>query len=119
MNDESLDDLMGLYRQGARERTSPHVDGLVLAEAERAARRRRVSRWSMRLLTATAAAAVLSLAFHAMGARPMAPVAAAPVSTEVNDDATRAYLQRMDVMPGSSGTQQYLMVETSPTYGRL
>ncbi len=118
MNDESLDDLMGLYRQGARERTSPHVDGLVLAEAERVARHRRVTRWSVRLVTATAAAAVLSLAFHAMGAPPMPQVVATPAAG-LTDDSTRAYLQRMDVMPGSSATRQYLMVEISATDGTL
>lgn len=73
----------------------------------------------MRLVTATAAAMVLSLAFHAMSARPPVPADSASVAPGLADDSTRAYLQHMDVMPGASATQQYLMVETSPTYGRL
>lgn len=119
MNDESLDDLVALYRQGARERTSPHIDGFVLAQAERVARRRRLGAWSVRLVTAAAAAVVLSLAFHAMSARPLAPAERASAAPGLTDDSTRAYLQHMDVMPGASATQQYLMVETSSTYGRL
>jgi hypothetical protein len=118
MNDELLDDLIMLYRQGARERTSPRVDRLLLAQAERAAKHR-LSAWSVRLVTAAAAMVVLSLAFHAMSARPIAPVESASTAPGGTDDSTRAYLQHMDVMPGASATQQYLMVETSPTYGRL
>lgn len=119
MNDESLDDLVALYRQGARERTTPRVDGLVLALAERAARRRRVTAWSVRLVTATAAAVVLSLALHAMRARPVTVAEGESPVPGLRDVSTRAYLQRMDVTPGASTTQQYLMVDTSPTDGRL
>lgn len=119
MNDESLDDLIALYRQGARERTSPQLDGRVLAEAARAARRRRLGAWSVRLVTATAAALVLSLALYVVRTRPVAVSTAEPALPGLTDGSTRTYLQHMDVMPGASATRQYLMVEASATDGTL
>lgn len=75
--------------------------------------------WSIRLITATAAAVVLSLALHALRTSPMAVAAGESVVPGLTDMSTRAYLQRMDVMPDASATQQYLMVDTSPTNARL
>ncbi|WP_430391894.1 hypothetical protein [Dyella sp. 20L07] len=115
MTDDLSDDLLVLYRQAARERTSMRMDRMILAEAERTTRWRRVRSRHFRTAAIAASVAALALAIHgfAQHSEPMLPASSIP---DLTDGSTSAYLQRMDISPQASATQQYLMVETTPIY---
>jgi predicted naringenin-chalcone synthase len=105
MNDDSLDELAALYRQNAREQSTPSVDACILAAAEHANKRRRLPAWHLGL--ATAAAVLLMLTMHLGTQRSASPPAhAIPIATE--SDSTAAYLMQMDVLHASSPVAQYL-----------
>jgi hypothetical protein len=107
MKNDSLDECVALYRQIAREQSSPTVDARILAAAELATRRRRLPAWPIGL--ATAAALLLMFAMHLSTPRTSnEPAHATPVTA--SDDGTADYLMQMDVVhPSSSPVAQYLM----------
>ena len=111
MSHDPLDELISLYRQGARETSLAHVDERILRLARHSRHRQRVSMVS---LGALAAALMLWLAVHASSPRPTAAPATAaidPAALDSSGDRTRDELLRMDVTPASTPVARYLISE--------
>jgi hypothetical protein len=115
MNDGSLDELVALYRQSAREQSTPSADARILAAAERAGKRHTPPAWQIGL--ATAAALLLMLAMHQDTPHPVntSAHAALAVPASTGDDSTAAYLMQMDVVHTSSPVAQYLTSDDPQT----
>ncbi len=113
MSDESLDELISLYRRAARETPAPRVDRRILAHAENA---RRSRHWP--LAAAIAAGLLIWLGAHHFASDPQAPMALAIDSGAPGyaEGRTRAYLQSMDIAPPPSPVAQYLISSTPPTH---
>lgn len=92
MSDESVDDLVALYRQSAREAPPPRVDAHILRTAERA---RHV--WSWRAAAALVASLSLGAVYHVLRAPQQASPAVAGAYAGYEEGQIAAYLMSMDV----------------------
>jgi len=99
MNDDSLDELVALYRQSANETAPRRVDARVFRAVETQASRGRLRRaWPWLGLAMAASFAMWLGVYHAT---PMRGAAA------LGDDPTSLYLLHMDVTPPASRRDVY------------
>jgi hypothetical protein len=112
MNDDSLDDLVALYRTAAREAPEPNVDARILQMADRANRpgHHAPQRWVW-FTGAIAASGLLWLNWHHAALPPLPPAQISIGSDTPGylDGRTRAYLLQMDITPTLSPSARYLM----------
>jgi hypothetical protein len=112
MKDDPLDQLVNLYRQGARERSASSIDARILAAAEHASKRR--SRPVLPISLAAAAVLALVLAMRAGTPSSPPPAAQSFGKPAYMESSTTAYLMQMDVTHTSSPAAQYLTSGTAP-----
>jgi hypothetical protein len=91
MNDETLDELVALYRQSANETAPRRLDARVLRAAATRSAAGRAWPW---LGLAFAASLALWLSMHYV---------ARPSGAAMSDETTRAYLLQMDIRPPATG----------------
>ncbi|GLQ97231.1 hypothetical protein [Dyella mobilis] len=111
MTDHLKDELVDLYRQAARERSSSSIDARILDAAERASKRRGRFTWPVGLAAAAALVLLVGTHWHAIDPSPSA--AHLPRSAAYTDS-TSIYLMQMDVEHVSSPVAQYLTAHTAP-----
>lgn len=118
MSNESLDELISLYRQGAREASSAQADERILQLAAHSGSRQRTA-VAWRWLGAVAAVMVLWLTIHAVMPHPPAIVTATVVTGRIapgaTEDALRFGLLQMDITPAPTPVAQYLIDEAHPS----
>lgn len=114
MNDDSLDQLVTLYRQHAREQSPSAADARILAAAELANKHRYRPALPLGLAAAALLAVTLSITMHTKTPNSTGLATHNATTLRAKDDATRAYLMQMDVLQASSPTAQYLMTGVAP-----
>lgn len=117
MSDDSLNELISLYRRAARETSSTRADTRILQLATRASRRHVMGAW-LWLGAAVAACMALWLVMHPLEPQPTMTAAIAvetalPGSTNGTDS---AYLLQMDIAPAPTPVAQYLMSEAHTSH---
>ncbi len=111
MSDDSIDDLVALYRRSAREAPAPRVDAHILRVASRTQRARNAWLWKAAALAAGVLAGVVGYVLRMPAPLPQA----ATVAAGYDDGRIAAYLMRMDVDPPRSPVAQYLLSDASRT----
>lgn len=111
MNDDSIDDLVALYRRSAREAPAPRVDAHILRVAWRTHGARNAWIWRA---AALAASILIGIVYYVLRVPPSLP---SPLTVDAgagyDEGRIAAYLMRMDVGPPRSPVAQYLLADTS------
>ena len=111
MNDDSIDDLVALYRRTAREAPAPRVDAHILRTASRTHAMRGAWLWKAAALAAGMLIGVVCYVLRVPS--PSAQVAG--IADGYDEGRIAAYLMRMDVGPPRSPVAQYLLAHPSRT----
>jgi hypothetical protein len=109
VSDDSIDDLVALYRRSAREAPAPRVDAHILRVAWRAQRARNAWFWKAAALAASVLAGAVCYVLRMPA--PLPPATA--VAAGYDDGRIAAYLMRMDVDPPRSPIARYLLSDAS------
>ncbi len=111
MSDDSMDDLIALYRNAAREAPRPKMDAKILQLAETRSPSRRRSQQRAWTAVAVAACALLWFAGHRAALPFSSPTQTSTHSVAPGylDGRNRTYLMTMDITPPHSPTAQFLL----------
>lgn len=109
MNDDSIDDLVALYRRSAREAPAPRVDAHILRTASRMHAVRGAWIWKAAALAAGVLVGIVCYVLRVPSPPPQ--MASAPAGYD--EGRIAAYLMRMDLGPPRSPVAQYLLAHPS------
>ncbi|MBO9662677.1 hypothetical protein [Dokdonella sp.] len=110
MNDDSIDDLVALYRRSAREAPAARVDAHILRTAARTHAARGAWIWKA---AALAASVLIGIVCYVLRVSPPPPPPMASAAAGYDEGRIAAYLMRMDVGPPRSPVAQYLLTHAS------